>query len=585
MIDSLLFHEPDRELVMKFKILTIIAFVVVAGILFLKFGETGLAQIKGGRGLQSKAEIAVPAPANDRKIALYQWQTVVNNGYRIPGTGNATFSSYSQPSVNSNGVVTFRARSTGGQRATGIYFRRSEMEPIIKVADLKTEVPYPNNLGTDFREFSSIARIAPSADNIVMIGLHQPVYRYLLPDGTETRAGTTGLYAMFDGETLFTAASKLGLAPGFDFFAVPNHKEVIFDVFPGAPAITDDGAIAFKGNYTTDGFGRTGIFVRNLVNTATGGYGPAEMIVSSEDEIPNQPPSFAALTFDSTSPPTAVGNRLVFLGLDNEDDPHIGGIYGAMMKGGSPIELLVGIGQPPPGMTGIEITRIGESLAFDGRYLAFWAAWGKDTFPQRLYCPVDGNSDIIDFCNGVDPLSMYDKESDRWYQEKEIPINQGIFMLDTWTNTTYLAADSVGDFNDFVYWVYSGHIPAPDEPDAELPRWRGASFVALSEGRVVFKARTGLLTDNREYIAPLDGLYLGTPLVDDTLAAIIETGMEGAYFDPNVSKLFAATLPVVGVGIERDGFRGNWLTMTVSMADEENSWGGVYVTNVGGPRE
>lgn len=570
---------------MKFKILITIAFAIVAGILFLNFGETSSAQVKAGRGVSSKFEITVPVAQNDRKIVTYEWRTIVNNGDRIPGTGNATFSSYGQPSVNSYGVVTFRGRSTGGQRATGIYFRRSEMEPIIPIADLRTEVPYPNNLGTDFQEFSAIPRIAQNAENMVTIGLHQPVYRYVLPDGSETRAGTTGLYATLGGDMLFTAASKLGLAPGFDFFAVPNHKNIVFDVFPGAPSITDEGAIAFKGNYTLDGIGRTGIFVRNLLNTATGGYGPAEMIASSEDEIPNQPPSLIALKFDSTSPPTAVGNRLVFLALDNEDDPHLGGIYSAFMKGGSPIELLVAIGEPPPGMTGIELTRIGEALAYDGRYMAFWASWGKDTFTQRLYCPVDGNADIIAFCNGVDPLSMYDKETDRWFQEKEIPLNQGIFMLDTWTNTTYLVADTVGDFNDFIFWGYSGHIPAPDEPDAELPRWRGASFVALSEGKVVFKARTGPLSDTREYIAPVDGLYLGTPLVDDTLSVIIETGMDGAYFDPNVSKLFRATLPVVGVGIERDGFRGNWLSMTVSMADEENSWGGVYVTNVSGPQK
>lgn len=572
---------------MKFKFFTLTAISIVVGFLFFYLGEPGSAQIKGGRKIAepvaSESAPIAPRTFNDRKIAIYDWRTVVNNGDTIPGTGNARFSSYGQPSVNSTGSVVFRARSTGGQRATGIFIRHSEMEPILKIADLNTEVPYPNNLNTHFQEFSAIPRIAPNERFVATLGLHQPVYRYLLPDGTETRAGTNGIYVQLEAGSLITAESKLGKAPDFGFFSVPNYKDTAYDIFPGPPAITDEGVIAFKGNYTVDGIGKTGVFVRRLLNTAAGGNEQSMMIATSDMEVPNMPPSFAVLNFDSTSPPTAVGEKVLFLGLDNEDDPHAGGIYSASIKGG-PLELLVGIGNELPGLKIGEITRLGEALAYDGRYLAFWGAWGKETFAQRLYCPVDGNRDIINFCNGVDPHSIFDEETQRWYQDKEVPLNQGIFLLDTYTNMAYLVADNISDFNDFIYWTYSGHIPAPDEPDAEIPRWRSAAFAAMSDGRVVFKARTGDLDKHGAYVNPVDGVYIGYPLADDTLSAIIETGMEGAWFDPSVSKLFRATLPVVGFGIERDGFRGDKLAMTISMADEENSWGGIYVADVGGSR-
>lgn len=576
-----------RELTMKFKFLTFTAISIVVGFVFFYLEEPSSAQIKGGRKI-TEPVVSAPAPVtpstlNDRKIVIYDWRTVVNNGDTIPGTGNARFSSYGQPSVNSTGSVVFRARSTGGQRATGIFIRHSEMEPILKIADLNTEVPYPNNLNTTFQEFSAIPRIAPNERFVATRGLHKPVYRYLLPDGTETRAGTNGLYVQLNEGLLITAESKLGKAPGFDFFSVPNYKDTAFDVFPGAPTITDEGVIAFKGNYTVDGIGKTGVFTRRLFSTAAGGNEQSTLIASSDMEIPNMPPSFAALNFDSTSPPTAFGDKVLFLGLDNEDDPNAGGIYSAFVKGNQ-IEMVIGIGDEVPGTKTGALTRIGEALAYDGRYVTFWGAWGKDTFTQRLYCPVDGNRDIINYCNGVDPHSVYDEETNSWYQDKEVPLNQGIFLFDTYTNMGYLVADNAADFNDFVYWTYSGHVPAPDEPDAEPPRWRSSAFAAMSDGRVVFKARTGALSKTGVYVDPVDGLYLGTPLVDDMLSVIVETGMEGSYFDPNVSKLFRATLPVVGFGIERDGFRGNMLAVTISMADEENSWGGIYLANVGGNR-
>ncbi len=537
------------------------------------------------RGQKTFKVAELPAPAieaDEPGTRFFQWQTVVNNGHTIPGTGNTKFSSYGQPSVNFDGSVVFRARSTGGQRATGIFYRTSLHSPVMVLADLQTDVPYPNNLNSKFREFSAFPRIAPNTLLMATLGLHQPVYRFILPDGSETRAGTNGIYVKFGTDQLVTGASKLGGIPDFEFYGVPGFKQLMFDVFPGAPSITDDGDIVFKANYTVNGIGKTGIFFRRLLSSQAGGFANVEMIASSDTEIPGMPPSaFAPAVFDSTAPPSAFGDRLVFLGLDNEDDPHAGGIYYAYMKANADLLPIVEIGQPVNGTKMQPLTRIGEALGFDGRFVYFWAAWGDEWNTIRLNCPVDGNADIRNFCNGVDPKSIHDPNTNSWYQYGRVPVNQGIFVYDLWTQMGYLAADNTGYIKDFVYWNYSGHVPAPDEPDAEPPRWRSTAFVAGDNGWVVFKGRISDLTGNKEYIDPVDGLYMANPMVGDPLRTIIETGMDAAMLDTGIPEAYRGTLPITGFGLEREAFRGNMLAITATMGNEEFSWGGIYLTNVG----
>ena len=53
--------------------------------------------------------------------------------------------------------------------------------------------------------------------------------------------------------------------------------------------------------------------------------------------------------------------------------------------------------------------------------------------------------------------------------------------------------------------------------------------------------------------------------------------MNSDVLDPSIP---GGILPIVGVGIERDGFRGNKLAITASMADAENGWGGIYIANI-----
>jgi hypothetical protein len=125
-------------------------------------------------------------------------------------------------------------------------------------------------------------------------------------------------------------------------------------------------------------------------------------------------------------------------------------------------------------------------------------------------------------------------------------------------------------------------VPTTDEPDAEPPRWRSANFIAVSDGRIVFKARTADMNQTNEYINSVDGIYLAVPFNYERIKAVAETGMDGGYIDPDIPNAFRATLPIIGLGLERDGFRGNMLAITLTMGNEEFSWGGIYVADVSG---
>lgn len=555
---------------MRTRLFIILGVVLAAGFLIAYSGQSAS---------------AVKKAAAEAQLAELQWHTVVNNSFTIPNS-SANFSSYSQPSINSDGLIAFRARSTGGRRATGIYIRKANTGKVLAIADLMTEVPYPNNLGADFQEFSSFPRIAENADNVAFAGLHKPVYRYVLPSGEETRTGTTGIYVRLGTDLLLNGASMLAPVPGFEYFGVPGYKDLPFSVFPGGAAITDDGTVVFKANFTVNNEEQTGIFFRRLINTPGGGTDVVGVVATSMMEIPNQPPSgiYKELTFDSTAPPSVSGNNVAFLGLDNEMDPHAGGIYLAEIKDGAPFEAIVEIGSPPPGLERIvpALTRLGEGLSFNGRYIAFWGAWGNEMRTLRLNCPEDGNPDIVAYCRGGDPNSQFDEETGNWYQNQQVPENQGIFLYDVIARQTYLVADNLNGFADFQFWVYSGKVPGSGggaDIDAEPPRWRSSAFAAVSNSNVVFKARTAIQGKDGTYWEPKDGLYMVDPVNGKPMLIVAETGMDGALFDP---ALTPGTMPVTELGIERDGFRGRRLAITLGMGNEEAGWGGIYFTVVGG---
>jgi hypothetical protein len=146
--------------------------------------------------------------------------------------------------------------------------------------------------------------------------------------------------------------------------------------------------------------------------------------------------------------------------------------------------------------------------------------------------------------------------------------------MDVKTREVWVAANTSENFNDFAFWTYSGHVPGSDgDDDAEPPRWRSAAFMTVSDGTVVFKARTATINDKNEYINIVDGLYMVDALVNTGINTLIETGMDGWILDRSLAP---NTMPITGLGIEREGFRGNILAINAAMANEEEGWGGIY---------
>jgi hypothetical protein len=278
----------------------------------------------------------------------------------------------------------------------------------------------------------------------------------------------------------------------------------------------------------------------------------------------------------------------VFAGFDNEDNPTAGGIYLAALDGPNPPLIpLVEIGSPVPGdeESGATFNRLGEGVSFDGRFVAFWGAWGDEQKSLTLQCPTDGNPDRIAYCMDQHPNGF----------TTSVPVHQGIFVHDLVTGRTTAVAKTPNDFDDFIYWNFSGRVPGTGEgdDDGELARWRASAFLAVSglvhrarrdplaPAATAFKARKGVV-ESGAYVDPVDGIYLGRTPGAWPIETIVETGMDGTLIDPEAidPEAGSAPLPVTEMAIERDGFRGRWLGITVTMATEEAGWAGVYLTEI-----
>src|SRR5210317_2190952 len=102
------------------------------------------------------AAVVTGAAVADEKESVFQWNTVINNNDVMPPLEIRNFNSYNPPSVNAKGMVVVRARSRGGPplgpATHGIYVRdmgRADSD-IVRVFDMTTLVPEPNNVGTTF---------------------------------------------------------------------------------------------------------------------------------------------------------------------------------------------------------------------------------------------------------------------------------------------------------------------------------------------------------------------------------------------------------------------------------------------------
>ncbi|MGC1952321.1 MAG: hypothetical protein WA970_07075, partial [Gammaproteobacteria bacterium] len=411
------------------------------------------------------------------------------------------------------------------------------------------------------------------------------------------------------GGKLITGASKLGAVPDFGFFAVPGiEPPTMFDVFPGSPSVTDGATLVFKGNYTVGGVGKTGVFYRDLTDNPipldgtnlapAGGTNSVVLIANNTGTlIPG-----TGQVFGSTSPPSAANGLVVFSGFDNEDAPTLGGIYLAPLMADPELTTLVSIGQRVPGEPRTStFNNLGEGGAFDGRYVGFWGAWGAETRRVRLYCPTEGNKDRIAYCNRAliceeggrleeDTNSICNDVLDPMYgiscyQDKQIPVNQGIFTLDATKqgqgNISLVAKTGAPQspgtrFTEFLFWNYSGKVPCVGgghseegaEDDGEPARWRSSSFVAVSGRNTAFKAFSGDVV----------GIYLSKG--GQGVRPVLDTRTDGQAVDPEAP----AGSTVTELGLEREGLRGDWLAVTATMSiengTEEEGMAGVYLTRL-----
>lgn len=530
------------------------------------------------------------------------FRTVVNNGDKMPNS-ESNFNAYNQPSVNKGGQVVFRARSksgkSGGQPTKGIYTRNMSVAgSIVKMrADTSTQIPDPNNNSATLIETPSFPRIDRNSSSYAFRGMSKPVWTYTPEGGEETKIGTTGLY-MAPHAKLKTGASQLGVVPEFVYFAVPGESQVLkFDMFPGAPS-PDGTKVGFKGNYSVPAptsedpeatISKTGVYYRDIKNDDKKGVSPLStvLVVNSDTVIPN---GDGVTKFGSAAPPSTAGNKIVFAGFDNEETPSLGGIYLAKMKPGSGLKTMVSFGGQVPGEpTGTTFNRLNEALSFNGRFIAFWGAWGSETTSKTLVCPTDGNKDLIAYCLAHDN-----------YKVVQIPVNQGFFVADIVSGKMKMIARTTRDnFSDFLYWNYSGHPPGSTETteDMEPPRWRNSSFIAVDQFtnaysaaigvRAAFKGtRTNVYNSEGILNAKVDGIYLAESgrLSLDRHFVVVETKMKGELIDKEVAEMGTSIDPllVTSLGIERDGLRGPWLTFNASMAngDASVSWAGIYGTKL-----
>jgi hypothetical protein len=510
---------------------------------------------------------------------VFDWQTVVNNGFLVPGGTTQTFFSYNQPSISRDSLVVFRARARNvgggggggsGEPFRGIYSRDMSLpdQPVVLIADNKTTVvPDPNNLDAGFNEFPSFPRVDVDG-TIAFRGQSSPVWTYTDASGADTRAGTSGVYTTAGG-SLVTGASQLGAVPGFDYFAVPGSASAgtKFDQFPGAPSPSGD-IVAFKGNWT-DGaaVGHTGIYVRNALIDA--GKDPVRLIAESGMAIPNEggTPGSGAV-FGSTAPPSVSGKKIVFTGLDNEDAPTAGGIYIADIVGDPNVKALVDFSTGVPGEAGQTFNQVGEALSFNRGKVGFWGAWGDEKKTVTLTCGSDGNAAVIAACiesSDRDPVTGEPTGT----TTREVPVHQGIFNVDAKTGIVQMVAQT-GDpgIGDLLFWNFSGAPPGvgEGEGDREPPRWRSTAFVAVDGGQTIFKA-TG---------DSVDSLILGRA-AKGILSTLLDTTMLASILDPE-APLGAL---IASLGIERDGFRGGHFAINagfLNAADE--SWAGIYTADV-----
>ena len=135
---------------------------------------------------------------------------------------------------------------------------------------------------------------------------------------------------------------------------------------------------------------------------ANGGTSPVVKVAERGDAIPGNAIPTTGYTgtgkFDSTSPPSAAGGKMVFTGLDNEAAPKAGGIFMAPLTANPTLTTVAGFQTVVPKNGTNTLSAFGEGLSFDGRYVGFWGGWGTETFARQVQCATDGNAVVRQAC-------------------------------------------------------------------------------------------------------------------------------------------------------------------------------------------
>lgn len=91
------------------------------------------------------------------------------------------------------------------------------------------------------------------------------------------------------------------------------------------------------------------------------------------------------IRFYSTAPPGAADAKLVFTGLDYEDNPSTGSIFMADLKPDAPLIIIAGFNTPVSNQPTVPtLNSFGEALSFDGRHVGFRAGWGTEVMVHSM---------------------------------------------------------------------------------------------------------------------------------------------------------------------------------------------------------
>ncbi len=146
----------------------------------------------------------------------------------------------------------------------------------------------------------------------------------------------------------------------------------------------------------------------------------------------------------------------------------------------------------------------------------------------------------------------------------QVPVHQGIFVHNIDSGQTILIAKTGKDFNDFLFWNYSGRVPGTgggsgegDEGDAEN-RYDGALRPSsLFRGPATRPLTLSLKQPRKiERGGEITGIYRGWQGTTKTLP-VLDTTMSGQVLDSNADQRWLIT----ELGMERDSFRNGWLVI------------------------